>query len=160
MNRDALWKILGLYGVPPKLINLISELYSGTESAVMCDVSIFNLFPVDSGNPQGCVLAPTLFSACVDWILRRMSEKINCGASFGNVCFFYLGFTYNAVIYVEMLDILMVCFDALNEESKLLRIHVSSVKIEIQAIIDILDAAILSVSVCGEHFEVKERFIT
>ena len=29
MNRDALWKILGLRGVPPKLINLMSELYSG-----------------------------------------------------------------------------------------------------------------------------------
>ena len=34
VNQDALWRILGLRGVPPKLINLISELYSGTESAV------------------------------------------------------------------------------------------------------------------------------
>ena len=32
VNRDALWSILGLRGVPPKLINLISELFSGTES--------------------------------------------------------------------------------------------------------------------------------
>jgi len=37
-NWDALWRILGLRGVPPKLINLISELYSGTESAVRCSV--------------------------------------------------------------------------------------------------------------------------
>ena len=36
VNRDALWRILGLHGVPPKLINLMSELYSGTESAVRC----------------------------------------------------------------------------------------------------------------------------
>ncbi len=36
VNRDALWKILGLCGVPPKLIDLMSELYSGTESAVRC----------------------------------------------------------------------------------------------------------------------------
>ena len=35
LNRDALWKILGLRGVSPKLINLMSELCSGTESAVM-----------------------------------------------------------------------------------------------------------------------------
>ena len=34
MNRDALWMILGLRGVPPKLIDLMSELYSGNESAV------------------------------------------------------------------------------------------------------------------------------
>ena len=36
VNRDALWRILGLRGVPPKLIDLMSELYSGTESAVRC----------------------------------------------------------------------------------------------------------------------------
>ena len=36
MNRDALCRILGLHGVPPKLTNLMSELYSGTKSAVRC----------------------------------------------------------------------------------------------------------------------------
>ena len=30
VNRDALWRILGVRGVPPKRINLMSELYSGT----------------------------------------------------------------------------------------------------------------------------------
>ena len=35
VNRDAIWRILGLPGVPPKLINLMCELYSGTESAEM-----------------------------------------------------------------------------------------------------------------------------
>ena len=34
VNWDALCRNLGLRGVPPKLINLMSELYSGTESAV------------------------------------------------------------------------------------------------------------------------------
>ena len=32
VNQDALGRILVLRGVPPKLINMISELYSGTES--------------------------------------------------------------------------------------------------------------------------------
>ena len=49
VNQDALWRILGLRGVPPKLTNLISELYSGTESAVMCGGSISDLFPVVTG---------------------------------------------------------------------------------------------------------------
>ena len=34
VNQDALWRILGLRGVPLKLINLMSELSSDTESAV------------------------------------------------------------------------------------------------------------------------------
>ena len=75
VNRDALWRILGLRGVPPKLIDRMSELYSGTESAVRCGGTISDLFPVVSGVRQGCVLAPTLFSACMDWILGRMSER-------------------------------------------------------------------------------------
>ena len=75
MNQDALWRILGLRGVPPKLINLMSELYSGTESAVRCGDTLSDLFPVVTGVLQGCVLAPTLFSACLDWILGRMSER-------------------------------------------------------------------------------------
>ena len=52
MNRDALWRILGLDGVPPKLINLMSELYSGTESAVKCGGTISDLFPVVTGVHQ------------------------------------------------------------------------------------------------------------
>ena len=55
MNRDALWRILGLRGVPPKLIDLMSELYSGTKSAVRCGGTISDLFPVVTGVRQGCV---------------------------------------------------------------------------------------------------------
>ena len=72
VNRDALWRILGLCGVPPKLFNLMSELYSGTQSAVRCGGTISDLFAVVTGVHQGCELAPTLFSACMDWILVRI----------------------------------------------------------------------------------------
>ena len=61
VNLDALWKILGLHRVPPKLIDLMSELHSGTESAVRCGDTISDLFPVVTGVRQGCVLAPHTF---------------------------------------------------------------------------------------------------
>ena len=62
VNRDVLWRILGLHAVPPKLINLMSELYSGTKSAVRCCGTISDLFKGVTVVRQGCVLAPTLFS--------------------------------------------------------------------------------------------------
>jgi len=46
----------------------------------------------------------------------------------------------------------------LNEESEPLELWVSLVKTKIQAFIDIEDAAILSVPVCGEDVEVVTRF--
>ena len=101
VNRSALWEILGLHGVPPKLIDLISELYSGTESAIRCDGTISDLFPVVTGVRQGCVLAPTLFSSFMDWILGRMSERSSCCALFGNVKISDLDFAYDAVIFVD-----------------------------------------------------------
>ena len=48
-------------GEPPKLINLMSELYSGTESDVRCGDTISDLFPVVTGVRQGCALARNTF---------------------------------------------------------------------------------------------------
>ena len=101
VNRDALWRILGLRGVPPKLIDLMSELYSGTESAVRCGGTISDLFPVVTGIRQGCVLVPTLFNTWMDWILGKLSEKASCGASFGIVKISDLDFADDVVIFVE-----------------------------------------------------------
>jgi len=99
--QNALWRILSLCGEPPKLINLMSELYAGTESAVRCGDSISDLFPVVTGVHQGSVLDPTLFSTCMDWILGRMSERSSCDASFGNVKPSGVDLTDDAVIFAE-----------------------------------------------------------
>ena len=71
-----------------------------------CGDTISDLFPVVTGVRQGCILAPILFSTCMDWILGRMSERSSCGASFGNVKIFDLDFADDAVIFAETLDIL------------------------------------------------------
>ena len=101
---------------------------------------------------------PTLFSACIDWILGRMLERSSCGASFGNVKISDLDFTDDAFIFAETLDILLGALVVLNEESEQLGLRVSLVKTKIETFIDILDVAILSVPVCGEDVEVTERF--
>ena len=127
LNLDALWRILGLRGVPPKLVNLMSELYSGTESAVRCGGTISDIFPVVTGVLQQCVLVSTLFSACIDWILGRMSERSSCGASFGNVKISDLDFTNDAIIFAETLDILFRALELLNEEWEKLGLQASEV---------------------------------
>ena len=104
-------------------------------------------------------MAPTLFSTCMDWSLRRMLERSSCGVSFGNVKISDLDLADDAVNFEETLDILLGAFGVLNEESEPLGLRVSWVKTKIQAFNDILDAAVLLVLVCGEEDEVVERFI-
>ena len=87
-----------------------------------------------------------------------MEESSSCGASFGNVKISDLDFADDAVIFAENLDILLGALSVLNEESEPLGLRVFWVKTKIQAFIDILDAAILSVPVCGEDVDVTERF--
>ena len=125
-------------------MNLISELYSGTESVVRCGGSISYIFPVVTGIHQGCVLPPTPLSDCMDWILGEMSERSSCGASFGNVQKSDHDFADNAVIFAETLDILMGALLALNGVYELLGLRVSLVKTKIQTFNAILDAALLS----------------
>ena len=78
VNRDVLCRILALRGIPPKLVKLISGLYSGywTKSAMRCDGTISDYFPVNTGVRQGCGLAATLFNTFMDYVLGRISEKL------------------------------------------------------------------------------------
>ena len=61
-------------------------------------------------------------------------------------------------IFAETVDIRLWALEVLNKESEPLALRVSSVKTKIQAFNDVLDAAILSLPVCGEDLEVTERF--
>ena len=66
MNWDALWRIIGLREVPPKLIDLMSELDSGTDSTLRSGGTISDIFPVVTAVCQGWgVFWPPHFSALV-----------------------------------------------------------------------------------------------
>ena len=93
VNRDAVWRILVLRGMPTELVKLIFGLYSGVR-AVRFDGTISDYFSVDTGVHQGCVLAATLFNTCMGHALGRMSC---CGVSFQTVRITDFGFADDAV---------------------------------------------------------------
>ena len=94
----------------------------------------------------------------MDWNLGWISESSSCSASFGNVKISHFDFADDAVIFAEILDILLGALEVLIEELELLGLWVSWVKTKIQSFNDILDATTLSVIDCGEDVEVTERF--
>ena len=74
IHRETLWKIMKLYGIPEKIINIIKTLYQNTRVAVIHDKSKTDWFDIKSGVKQGCVMSGFLFLLVVDWIMRRTTE--------------------------------------------------------------------------------------
>ena len=81
VNRQALWKVLRLYGVHSKLIALLDDLHSGTDAAVRMDGKLGSRFRVSSGVRQGCVIAPSLFNIFIDLVIKKALSRMpeNCG---------------------------------------------------------------------------------
>ena len=81
-----------------------------------------SFFPVNTGVRQGCVLAPSLFNTCMGWVLGRVVEQSHCGTSVGNTEITDLVFADDAVIFVELLEVLVM---ALHMKAKPLGLKVS-----------------------------------
>ena len=158
VHRESLWDLLRLRGIPAAILDLLTGLYSGTESAVKCGGGVSSFFPVNSGVRQGCVLAPTLFNTCMDWVLGRTVDRSRCGAAVGNVRITDLDFADDAVIFAESLEVLVSALESLHEEARPLGLQVSWIKTKIQVFGDLLGEAVQSVQVCGENIEILDRF--
>ena len=68
--RDSLWKILRHYGIPQKIVTIISKFYDHFECNVILNGTFSDSFLVKSGVRQGCILSPILFLVTIDWIMR------------------------------------------------------------------------------------------
>ena len=80
VHRDTLWKLLRSYGIPEKIVTLISLFYNHFECSVITDSqTLSEWFPVESGVRQGCTLSPILFLVTIDWIMRKTTSDIPRG---------------------------------------------------------------------------------
>ena len=79
--RESLWRILRVYGVHAKLIELLEDLHTGTQAAVRMGGSVSEWFDVRGGVRQGCVIAPMLFNIYMDFVVRQALAQmpVGCG---------------------------------------------------------------------------------
>ena len=76
--RDALWLLLGRWGFPPKLINILKNMHSGM-NAVRVNGILSDPFRVSNGLKQGCVLAPFLFNFYFIKVMQDALDGFNDG---------------------------------------------------------------------------------
>ena len=77
VDRDTMFKILALYGIPAAIIDAIKILYSDTSATVLSPDGETEAFDICAGILQGDTLAPFLFIIVLDYVLRMSVDKIN-----------------------------------------------------------------------------------
>nr|VZI49593.1 unnamed protein product [Spirometra erinaceieuropaei] len=71
VQRESLWRIMALDGVPAKIIAMIKAYYRSTTARVLVRNNLSQPFAIRSGVRQGCILSSILFNYAIDWILGR-----------------------------------------------------------------------------------------
>lgn len=79
VDRESLWKLMAHYGIPPKLISIIKNLYQGMRCQVLHQGYAQDPFDVLTGVKQGCLLSPFLFLLCMDWIMKQTTHNKKTG---------------------------------------------------------------------------------
>ena len=73
VHRPSMWKILEAYGIPSKVIRIVTYLYEGSESSVRVGVEHTERFSVDTGVIQGDALSPLLFNIVLDFVMSKLN---------------------------------------------------------------------------------------
>ena len=86
--RNALWRVLRVYGVHQKLVELLEDLHTGTQAAVRMGGGLSEGFDVRSGVRQGCVIAPLLFNIYIHFVVKQALALMleGCGVKLAYHC--------------------------------------------------------------------------
>ena len=84
IHRQSMFKILAHYGIPPKLISIITKFYESFQCTVALENNnLTEYFNVESGVRQGDILSPILFLITIDWVMRRTTDGVKRGIQWG-----------------------------------------------------------------------------
>ena len=75
--RETLWRIMGSYGILPKLVRMVQAMYKGGKCAVIDGGGKTNWFDIKSGVREGCVMSGFLFLLVIDWVMRKTLREGN-----------------------------------------------------------------------------------
>ena len=70
VDRETIWKLLGHYGVPEKIIALIRCTYHDMSCKIAHACQLSESFEVKTGVQQGRLLSPFLFLLVIDKIMK------------------------------------------------------------------------------------------
>ena len=75
VDHKALWRIMELYGIRIKIIDLIKNLYENSTCTALVNGERTDPFLVNTGVRQGCILSPILFCIAIDFVMGTTTES-------------------------------------------------------------------------------------
>ena len=73
--RDGLWIRLWEEGVRGKMWRMIREMYRTVQSSVLVDGEQTEMFELNTGVRQGCVMSPVLFSVFINGLAKEINKR-------------------------------------------------------------------------------------
>ena len=86
IDRNAMWRVLSMYGINGKLLKVVQSLYERSEACVRVCREEGEWFRVGVGLRQGCVISPWLFNVFMDGVMKEVRESVgDVGATLWDV---------------------------------------------------------------------------
>ena len=79
VDRSTIWTLMEHYGIPPKFISIIRNLYDDATCHIIHNGKLTHPFKVETGVRQGCILSPTIFLIVIDWIMKETTQGNKTG---------------------------------------------------------------------------------
>jgi len=155
VDHNKLWKILKEMGIPDHLTYLSRNLNAGQEATVTTGHGTTDLFQIEKGVRQGCILSPCLFNLYAEYIMRNAGlEETQTGIRIA-------GRNINNLRYAD--DTTLMAESEEELKSLLMRVKVESekvgLKINIQKTKIMASGPITSWEIDGETVETVSDFI-
>ena len=73
--QEELWYCMRKSGIVEKYVQLVQDMYEGSETVVRCAGGTTESFKVKVGLQQGSALSPFLFAVIMDWLTDEVRRE-------------------------------------------------------------------------------------
>ena len=75
IDWHTMWQLLRWHGVREKLLKAVQSFYVDRRACVRVGIVVSELFPVNVGLKQGCVMSPWFFNVYMDGVVREVNAR-------------------------------------------------------------------------------------
>ena len=154
MDHNKVWKILKEMAIPDHLTYLFRNLYAGQVATIRNGHGTMDLFKIEKGLCQGCILSPCSFNFYAEYIMRNAGlQEAQAGIKKAGRNINHLRYADDTTLMAESEEELKSLLMKVKEESEKVGLKLNIQKTKIMA-----SSPIISWEIDGETVETLSDF--